>query len=170
MSVNRANYKWVWLMTGLVAGASFVSIWPHEPLAAETSDRNEKFGLITCPVTGETEAVFVIDYLTGRLSGAVLSRTRNGGSAFLNFYYRNLAEDFKVGAAGEPYYAIATGRSEIPNRGGQQWGGFALYVAEMTSGKVGGYAVPYSITQKQQAPVPLVPIDSFPFREATVTQ
>jgi hypothetical protein len=158
------------MITGLVAGISIATIWPHEPLSAETSDRNEKFGLITCPVSGETEAVFVLDYLTGRLTGAVLSRTRNGGSSFLNFYYRNLAEDFKVGASGEPYYAIATGRSEIPNRGGAQWGGYALYVAELTSGKVAAYAVPYQTTQAKQVPVPLVPVDYFPFREATVTQ
>lgn len=170
MTTQRGNHKWMWLLTGLVAGISIASIWPHEPLSAATADRNEKFGLITSPISGETEAVFVIDYLTGRLTGAAMSRTRNGGASFVLFYYRNLAEDFKVGASGEPYYAIASGRAEIPNRGGAQWGLNALYVAELTSGKVGSYAVPFSTTQVKQAPVPLVPVDNFPFREATVTQ
>ncbi len=169
MSVNRTSYKWAWLMTGLVAGISIATIWPHEPLSASTADRNEKFGMITAPVTGTTEAVFVIDYLTGRLTGALMNRTRQG-TAFVNFYYRNLAEDFKVGASGTPYYAVSSGFAEIPNSGGNQWGQSALYVAELTSGKVGAYAIPYSITQKALPPVPLVPIDSFPFREATVTQ
>ena len=89
MSVNRTNYKLVWLTAGLVAGISIASIWPHEPLSAATADRNEKFGLITAAVNSEAEAVFVIDYLTGRLSGALLNRTRQG-TAFVNFYYRNL--------------------------------------------------------------------------------
>jgi hypothetical protein len=169
MSSHRRNLKWLWLTTGLVAGISIASIWPHEPLAAATSDRNEKFGLITCPVTVGADAVFVVDYLTGRLTGALMSRTRNG-AAFVNFYYRNLAEDFKVGASGEPYYAVASGRAEIPNRGSSQWGNSALYVAELTSGKVAGYAVPYRITQVPADPVMLIPIDHFPFREATVTQ
>jgi len=169
MSVNRTSYKWVWLMTGLVAGISIASIWPHEPLSAGTSDRNEKFGLITAPITVGSEAVFVIDYLTGRLSGAMLQRTRNG-TIFVNFYYRNLAEDFKVGASGEPYYAVASGFTEIPNSGGSQWGNSALYVAELTSGKVAAYAIPYKITQKPLQPAQLEPIGSFPFREATVTQ
>lgn len=170
MSVNRTSYKWVWLMTGLVAGVSIASIWPHEPLSAATADRNDKFALITCPVSGESEAVFVLDFLTGRLTGAAMGRTRNGGATFIQYYYRNLAEDFKVSAAGEPYYAIASGRAEIPNRGGAQWGLNALYVAEMTSGKVASFAIPYQTVQTKQDPVPLVPVDYFPFREATVTQ
>ena len=169
MSANRANHRWVWLMTGLVAGISIATIWPHEPLSAATADRNEKFGLITAPITVDSEGVFVIDYLTGRLTGAMLQRTRKG-TAFVNFYYRNLAEDFKVGASGEPYYAISSGFAEIPNSGGSQWGRSALYVAELTSGKVGSYAIPYQITQRPLPPQPLAQIDAFPFREATVTQ
>lgn len=169
MSAHRNSHKWVWLITGLVAGISIASMWPHEPLSAATADRNDKFALITCPVTVDSEAVFVLDFLTGRLTGALMNRTRTG-AGFLNFYYRNLAEDFKVGASGEPYYAIATGRAEIPSRGGAQWGTNVLFVAELTSGKVGGYAIPFQITQVPKPPVPLFPVDSFPFREATVTE
>jgi hypothetical protein len=169
MSVNRASLKWVWLSTGLVAGICIASIWPHEPLSAATADRNEKFGLITARVTVDSEAVFVIDYLTGRLSGALLQRTR-GATAFVNFFYRNLAEDFKVGASSTPYYAVSSGIAEIPNSGGSQWGQSALYVAELTSGKVAAYAIPFQITQRKLPPQPLAPIDAFPFREATVTQ
>ena len=169
MPVYQNNHKWLWMMTGLVAGLCIATVWPHEPLSAETTDRNEKFGLITAPVTVDAEAVFVIDYLTGRLTGALLQRTRQGTS-FVNFYYRNLAEDFKVGASGQPYYAVSTGFAEIPNSGGQQWGRSALYVAELTSGKVGAYAIPFQITQTARPPVPVVPIASFPFREATVIE
>lgn len=169
MTTQQSNHKWVWLLTGLVAGISIASIWPHEPLTAAVADRNEKFGLISAAVTVDAEAVFVIDYLTGRLTGALLQRTR-GGTAFVNFYYRNLAEDFKVGATGEPYYAVSSGFAEIPNSGGSQWGRSALYVAELTSGKVGAYAIPFQITQRKLPPQPLTPIDVFPFREATVTQ
>lgn len=169
MATQRNNLKCVWLLTGLVAGISIASIWPHEPLSAATADRNEKFGLISAAVTVDSEAVFVIDYLTGRLSGAMLQRTGRSTS-FVNFYYRNLAEDFKVGASGEPYYAVSTGFAEIPNSGGSQWGRSVIYVAELTSGKVGAYAIPFQITQRKLPPQPLTPIDSFPFREATVTQ
>ena len=169
MSIPQSNRRWLWLVTGVVAGVCLASIWPHEPVSAETADRNEKFALITAPLSGDAEAVFVLDFLTGRLTGASLQRTRSG-AGFINFYYRNLAEDFKVGASGEPYYAVSTGRADIPNRGGAQWGAHALYVAELTSGKLGAYAIPYRVSQTPSPPVPLVAVDSFPFREATVTE
>lgn len=169
MSTGRNDRRWAWVLTGLIAGLCVATIWPHEPLSAETADRNDKFALITVPLSLEAEAVFVLDFLTGRLTGAALNRTRTGTS-FINFYYRNLAEDFKVGAAGEPYYGVASGRAEIQSRGTAQWGTHAVYVAEMTSGQVGAYAVPYRIAQTPTPPVPLVPIGNFPFREATVTQ
>jgi hypothetical protein len=176
MAVHRSDRKLVWLTLGFAAGLAMASIWPHEPLQAASSDRNEKFAIITAPVTaggglvGGSEAVFVVDFLTGRLSGARLSRTRRSGTAFINFYFRNLAEDFQVNAGGEPYYAVTAGAAEIQSQGGAQWGQSALYVAELNSGKVGAYAIPFTVSQTPQPPVPLVPIDTFPFREQNVTQ
>jgi len=163
----RTDRRWLWLLTGFIAGAALVSIWPHEPLTASQSDRNEKFVLLSAPMALDTEAVFVLDNLTGRLTGAALGRTRNG-TGFTNFFYANLAEDFK--ASGETYYAITAGIADIQNRGGAQWGAAAIYVAELSSGMVGAYAVPYRITQVPGPPVPLVPVATFPFRERTVTQ
>ena len=176
MAVHRSDRKLVWLTLGFAAGLAMASIWPHEPLQAASSDRNEKFAIITAPVTaggglvGGSEAVFVVDFLTGRLTGARLSRTRRNGTAFINFYYRNLAEDFHVNAGGEPYYAVTAGAAEIQSQGGAQWGQSALYVAELNSGKVGAYAIPYTVSQTPQPAVPLFPIDKFSFREQNVTQ
>lgn len=160
----------VWLFAGIVAGIGLASIWPHEPLDAATADRNEKFAVITTPVGLQTEGVFVLDFLTGRLTGAVLSKTRGGGVGFTNFYYRNVAEDFQVAGNATPNYAVSSGFADIPAAGGVRWGQSALYVAEMNSGKVAAYGVPYKITQVAQPPSPLVPIGNFPFREATITE
>ena len=176
MAVHRSDRKLVWLTLGFAAGLAMASIWPHEPMQAASSDRNEKFAIITVPVnTGAGivaggEAVFVVDFLTGRLTGARLGRTRRSGTAFINFYYRNLAEDFQVNAGGDPFYAVSEGAAEIQGQGGAQWGQSALYVAELNSGKVGAYAIPFSVSQTPQKPVPLFPIDTFPFREQNVTQ
>lgn len=159
----------MWILTGLIAGIGLASIWPHEPLAAATADRNEKFAMITSQLGLDTEGVFVLDFLTGRLTGAALSRTRNG-TGFVQFYYRNVAEDFQVAGSATPYYAISSGFAEIQNRGGAQWGQSAIYIAELNSGRVQAYAIPFRITQVAQPPVPLVPVAVFPFREATVTE
>ena len=168
--MKNRDRRIVWLLTGLVVGIGLASIWPHEPLeAAAGSDRNEKFALVTAQLGIGVEGVYVLDFLTGRLTGAALSRSRNGTS-FVHFYYRNVAEDFQVAGSATPYYAVTSGFADILNRGGAQWGDSAIYVAELNSGQVKAYAVPYRITQVVQNPVPLVPLAQFPFREATVTE
>lgn len=171
MTRQKRNAKWLWLVTGFAAGIALASIWPHEPVAASSSsDRNDKFVLISVPMgLASGDAVFVLDFLTGRLTGAGMSRTRNG-TAFINYYYRNLAEDFQINPAIEPQYALTAGAAEIQNRGGTQWGSHALYAAELSSGKVAAYAIPFRVSQVKAPPVPLFPIDTFPFREATVTE
>ena len=168
--MKNRDRRFAWILTGLIAGIGLASIWPHEPLAAGAgSDRNEKFAIVTAELGINTEAVFILDFLTGRLTGASLNRTRSG-TGFVYFYYRNVAEDFKVAGNATPYYAITSGTAEIQNSGGAQWGQAAIYVAELNSGRVQAYAIPYRITQVPQPPIPIVPLAGFPFREATVTE
>lgn len=168
--MKNRDRRFAWILTGLIVGVGLASIWPHEPVsAAAGSDRNEKFAIVTAQLGPNAEGVFVLDFLTGRLTGACLNRIRNG-TGFVQFYYRNVAEDFAVAGNATPYYAVTSGFADIQNRGGAQWGQSAVYIAEMNSGKVAAYAVPYRITQVVQSPVPLVPLANFPFREATVTE
>ena len=164
--MKHRDRRMVWLFAGVLAGIGLASVWPHEPLDAATADRNEKFAIVTAPLGINSEGVFVLDFLTGRLTGAALNRVRGGGVGFTNLYYRNVAEDFQVAGNATPNYAISSGITEIPNAGGVQWGNSVIYVAEMNSGKVAAYGVPYRITQVAQPPVPLVPVGNFPFREA----
>jgi hypothetical protein len=161
------NSRRAWLLVGFVVGYAVASYWPHEPLQASTSDRNEKFAMVTAPLQLGSEGVFVLDFLTGRIWGAALGRTRNR-SLFLQIYHRNIADDFKIDANAEPFYAITSGGADIPNAAGVQYAGSALYVAEMNSGKVAAYAIPYQITQQKLPVRPLIPIDFFSFREAIV--
>ena len=167
MSLNGGRLGWMAL--GLVAGMAIASLWPHEPLRAESADRNQKFAMITCHVGNGNEGVFVLDFLTGRLVGACLGKIQ-GATQFQYFYLRNVAEDFKVAGQGEPYYAISAGQVDIQARGNAQFGASAIYIAELNSGKVGAYAIPFKITQQKGAPVALIPIGDFPFRDANVAQ
>lgn len=168
--MKSKDRHFVWILTGVIAGLGLALIWPHEPVAAVATDRNEKFAICTAPLGVGAEGIFVLDFLTGRLTGAGVNRMGGNNYGFVNFYFRNLAEDFQVDGNATPYYAITSGRAEIPNSGRTQWGDSVIYVAEMNSGKVAAYAVPYRITQTAQPPVPLVPLASFPFREATITE
>lgn len=170
MTGTRSNDRFVWLVLGLLAGVAIASVWPHEPVQASSADRNQKFAMITTPIGGGYEGVFILDFLTGRLTGAVLGRVRNGGTEFINFYARNVAEDFEVAGNGEAHYAISGGVAEIQGKGGIQWGNSAIYVSEMNSGKVAAYAVPFKISQIPLPPVPLVPLATYPFRTQNVAQ
>lgn len=169
MQNTRSNDRWLWLILGVFAGVAIASVWPHETLRAASADRNQKFAMITTPVGGGNEGVFVLDFLTGRLTGATLGRSR-AGTEFINFYARSVAEDFEIAGGGEPYFAISGGVAEIQGKGGAQWGASAIYVAELNSGKVAAYAIPFRVSQTPQAPVPLVPLASYPFRTQNVAQ
>lgn len=167
MKFPRQEGRFLWLMLGMLVGIAVSQLWPHEPVRAASSDRNQKFGLITTLVGQGNEGVFVLDFLTGRLTGACLGKGRGGVTEFMNFYFRNVAEDFQVGDK-ETHYAVSAGLADLQARGGAQFGASAIYVAELNSGKIGAYAIPYRISQQVTPPVPLIPIGTFPFREAKV--
>jgi len=157
----------IWLLLGTTCGLGIAYFWPHESTWAAATDRNEKFALATVRVDGDTEAVFVLDFLTGRLQGAVFSRQ---GNQFVAQYYRNLADDFKVNPGVEPRYAIISGLGSVQSRGPAQYAASLLYVAELTSGRVAAYAVPYQTWNRPiPQPISLVPVTGFSFRERLTT-
>ncbi len=162
------NYDRVlWLTAGLAVGLCISYFWPHEPVAAGTSDRDSKFGMLTSPVGLDVEGVFVLDYYTGRLTGAVMD-TRSG--KFYQLYLRSVAVDFKVDPKATPHYAFVGGRAAMSGRGGVTPGGSVIYVAELSSGMVMAYGFNYKITRTKIPPQPFVPLDGFQFREASIKE
>ena len=160
--------RFVWLVVGLILGMGVSWFWPHEPAMAVTTDRSSRFALATSEVSilgASTEALFVLDFLTGDLKGAVLN-SRVG--KFSSFYYRKISGDFNVQAEKDktPQYAIVSGRANLPSARGVSPAAGVLYIAELTSGKVMCYSYPYSNNNRAAGPIPLVPIDGFSFREA----
>ena len=172
MSHRLSDTRLVWLVFGLLGGLAVSSFWPHEPLSAGTSDREKNFGLMTVAVRDiqlagvqdKQEGIFVLDYLTGRLQGAILN-SRMG--AFTHFYYRDLASDFNVDPkAGRPQYAMATGIAQLPAQGRITWANGIIYVGELTSGRIHAYAFPFAQARGRVPPVQIQMIDKFQFRQA----
>ena len=171
MSHRLSDNRLVWLVFGLLAGLAVSSFWPHEPLSAATSDREKNFGLMTVAVRDiqlagvqdKQEGVFVLDYLTGRLQGAILN-SRVGG--FTHKYYRDLANDFNVDPqAGRPQYTMVTGISQLPSQGRITWASGVVYVGELTSGRIHAYAFPYADSRGRLKPVQMRKIAVFQFRQ-----
>jgi hypothetical protein len=161
MFQRKTENRTVLLLIGMIAGLCLASMWPHEPALAAATDRSSKFAILTVPVgvLERSEGVFILDFLTGRLSGAVLN---NRTGTFTHRYSRNLAADF--GRIANPQYAIVGGQATLPNRGRMSFAGGAIYVAEMTSGKFICYGFPYSSANKQLPELPLVKIADLQFR------
>lgn len=164
--VNRnSDSRLLWLAVGLAAGLCISYCWPHEPVAAAGNDRNSKFGILTTPMAPNVEGVFVLDYLTGELSGAVLN---SATGQFNHTYRRSVAVDFKVDPKSKPTYAFVAGQVALPkDRRAPFPSASVIYVAELTSGQVFAYKMNYPRTRVPVKTQFLIPIQSFPFREAT---
>lgn len=163
MATNRVS----WLACGLAAGLAIAYFWPHEPTFANTADRDTQFGMITIPVgtaaavaQDPMDGVFILDYLTGKLMGAVLSRQVGG---FVSFYARDLAKDFDVQGDADPHYCMASGYAQMPNQGQMQMASGVLYIAELNSGKLAAYAFPWK-EQGLGGVIPLIPLDVFQWK------
>jgi len=135
---------------GLVVGLVLGGLWPRAPLHATATDRVENFAMATGFVDPDTEAVFYLDYLTGILTGATVSR-RGPGLGFQAVYTANVHRDltgFIQSAGGQPpqspNYLLVTGSTKLPNTRNMTFGNTIIYVAETNSGVVIAYAVPWS--------------------------
>lgn len=169
MSQNRPTLtgRTPWLVTGILAGICISYFLPHEPALAITNDRSENFALMTVPLSilDSTEGIFVLDFSTGRLRGAVLN---SSNSRFTHYYQRDLIGDFQLNAGGgNPKFAFVGGSNPLAVQGGPPLASGVIYVAELTSGKVNAYIFPYSPTPRGPVKATLRLVDSFPFRDAT---
>src|SRR4029077_6364481 len=98
MKSQAKDHKLVWLLFGVVGGLCLAYLWPHEPAYAMATDRDAQFAICTVPGgPGAPDALFVLDFLTARLTGAALNMQ---SGAFTNFWFANVAEDFKIPGKG----------------------------------------------------------------------
>jgi len=152
---------------GIALGWS--GVWPSAPMHAVATDRVDGFAVATGPIDDEIEAVYFLDFLTGDLRAAVLSRQ---SGKFNAFYQANVAQILGVDLSKNPRFMLVTGLADI-RRGGPrlQVGRSAVYVAEVTTGKVAALAVPWGPTPASAGQLiqqPLLLMDVTTFRAAGV--
>ena len=146
-------------MRGIAVGGGLVWAWPSQDAVAFTSDRNDKFAVTTAVTAPNTEAVFVLDFLTGQIRGFALDRT---ASKFMWIYSRSVAQDFGVDPNKPARYALVSGMAQATGRGGASFAPSYLYIAELSSGKVQAYAIPYR-TQRSGTRTQLIPVPNLQF-------
>ena len=160
-----------WLAIGLVAGLVIAGLiggvpWPDRPLHAVATDRNDTFAMATGPLDQDVEAVFFLDFLTGDLRAAVPNR--NG--VFSIYYDYNVMKDLEVAPGRKPRFLMTTGGANLQRRGATgQLGNTIVYVAEVTTGNVAAYGVPWNPSARSSnrtIRLALQPLDATKFRAA----
>ena len=128
---------------GLVIGMLFANAWPNVPIHAVATDRTEGFAIATGYCDESVEAVYFLDFLTGDLSAAVVSK-QNGH--FNAFYTHNVVADLGINPASPRRFLLTTGTVDLRRSGGKttSLSRSLVYVAELQCGKVAAYAIPWS--------------------------
>jgi len=138
--VRPGRFAWpvIFLVVGLVLGG----LWPQTPLHTTATDRADTYAIATGYLDQDVEAVYFLDFLTGDLTAAVLGR-RPG--MFGAVYRYNVLRDLQVDPTKNPKFLMVTGLADVPRTGGRvEAARAAVYVAEITTGKVAAYLVPWN--------------------------
>lgn len=135
------------LVVGIALGAVLTAAWhgvsSQQSAFATATHGADNFAIATGLVDDGIEALYFLDFLTGDLRAAIVSR-RNG--EFTGFFQYNVMSDFDQ-VADKPRFLMVTGAADIPRgRGATQIGKSLIYVAEATSGQVFAYALPFNST------------------------
>jgi hypothetical protein len=148
-----------------VGGLILGGFWPHTPLYAVATDRIDTFAMATGPLDDKVEAVYFLDFLTGDLTAVVLG-VQPG--TWTGYFHTNVSSDLGVDPQRNPKFMMVTGIVNLRRGGGsrQQPGVAMCYVAEVTSGKVAAYTVPWSPSmfsagQPQNGPLVRVGVTRF---------
>lgn len=150
-----------WPVAGVFAiGLAVGAWWNAVPVQAVTSLADDSFAACTVPVDTGTEAMFLLDFETGDLSGAVLNPQT---SQFGVSYKHNVLGDlgFKPGQAKNPRFLLVSGMAER-RQANVPMAPSVLYVTDSATGTTVVYGIPWS-PQQAQAGQPivskLVPLD-----------
>jgi hypothetical protein len=171
MNLKEAWKPAVGLIAGLLLALVAGGVMPRSTLNASATDRSESFAMATGPIDNGVEAVFTLDFLSGDLNGAVLNP---GTRTFTVTYHRNLAADFKLEAGRSPKFMMVTGQAYLRTGSNYRLAPCAIYVTELTTGKMAAYTFPYntsSTTRSEIVPVQefillqVVPIRTIPVRD-----
>ena len=171
MMAALRNRCWGWLAIGALVGGLIGVMWPVRQIHAVATDRTDNFAIATGHLDDEIEAVYFLDFLTGELKATALSPVVR---KFFVSFHANVIADLQIDAARNPKFMMVTGDSMFRINGGQyQPGNAVVYVAEMTSGRVAAYAVPWSHAYaigNRPTKTSMILLDTMTFRSQAIDQ
>jgi len=170
MTIPWKHRPMVWGVGGLLLGVLLAGFCPHAPLHASATDRYDTFAIATGMIEDGVEAIYFLDFLTGDLKAAVLSR--NIPSRFNSFFQRNILNDLGIDPTRNPRYLVVTGLNDLRRGGSRLRPSIGVcYIAEITSGRVAAYAIPWDSNRHaagQEMTGEIILLDVKQFRTAAV--
>ena len=161
-SESTGSRGWPWRAILAMAVGMVIGSWWRQvpPVQALTSLADDAFAVCTVPLGVETEGLFILDFETGDLSGAVLNQAT---SRFGVSYKRNVLKDlgFKPGQVKNPKFLLVSGAADL-RQSAVPLAQSVLYVTDSTTGTTVVYGIPWSGQQAQAGQpvvVDLVPLD-----------
>jgi hypothetical protein len=165
--------RWSWHASGvalvLIVGLNVAGLWPQIPIHAVATHGDEQCAIATGPIDSNIEAVYVLDTVTGNLKAAVLNLQTG---KFMSFFEHDVKNDLAVSVK-NPKYLMVTGAADLRRGLAGQIGSSVLYVAEVTSGQVAAYGMPWTSGRANMAAPfkgPFILLDGFKFRTANIRQ
>lgn len=152
----KLSSRLLWLSTGLVMGiiGTGLALAPFPRTQAASNDRFEDCIMCTGPVGGIprtlSEAVWLLDYRSGRLLSTVIDR--NIGQ-IIGWADMDVATEFAIAPRQNAHFMMTTGMTAL--------GQAVLYLVETTSGKIGVYSMGASAQGNGFAIFRQVPPQSF---------
>lgn len=140
---NHAALLVLGIFVGALLSVSWFGVGQGVTVQATATHGESNFAIATGFVDLEIEAFYFLDFLTGDLRAAVVSR-RTG--EFVAFFEKNIFPDFG-GTTKNPKYLMVTGMANIPRgAAGFQPSSSLIYIAEATTGVVNAYVLPWNST------------------------
>ncbi len=137
---NHAALMVLGVFVGAVLAAGWFGVGQSQVVHATATHGEGNFAIATGPADGGIEAFYFLDFLTGDLRAAVVSRRTGEFTALFEY---NIQNDF--GTTKNPKYLMVTGIADLPRgRGNTQLGTSLIYIAEATTGQVNAYALPFN--------------------------
>jgi hypothetical protein len=160
---NHAAMMVLGIFVGAVVAAAWVGVGQGSLVQATSTHGESNFAIATGPADNGIEAFYFLDFLTGDLRAAVISRRT---FQFAALFERNIQADFGAPTK-NPKYLMVTGVADLPRgSGSSQIGSSLIYVAEATSGQVCAYSLPFSSSlnnagKPQRGPLELISSGTF---------
>lgn len=169
MQPSRITWLVAGIATGIVIGLNVAGWWPQVPLHAVATHGQDNFAICTAPMDDDIEAIFILDDATGDLKAACLNVQMR---RFKTFFEYNVLGDLPAPNAKNARYRIVSGVANIrQNVAAGQMARSVIYVAEISSGQVMAYGIPW-VPGRAASMVPfrgtLIPLDRWQFRTTAI--